>query len=303
MKRILAVLMVLFSLSGCAAGEETNVSGYAPGEGQRLILCTSLEAAVWEPLVTEFQDRTGIWVQVTEASVDAALQVPEEWDVLLAPGADALEGREAEFDPGDRGEPWTGVSASPLVLVYNPKLVRIQLPTGWESLLDAVWQGEIAFADPQGAVSSQYALGLMYRLWGGEGVEAFSRSVPELLEDSQSVTEEVADGSYCLGVVTEEAALTAIDAGYSLELLYPEEGSCVVTDCAGVSAQAPHRKSAEEFMAFLLGEDVQAYLETHCGRRRTGGTADDLPGEAFEDVYSDWESCAGLWTRLREETP
>ncbi len=298
MKRILCAILTLLCLTGCAAQEGADLSGYTPAEEERLILYTSLDAALWEPLVTEFQNRTGIWVQVVQAPAAEAVQTPELWDVLLTSGTDALTGWENAIAGS-----WTGVSQSPLVLIYNPKLVRLQIPTGWSSLLDPVWQEETAFADPRTDTASCYALGLMYGLWGDEGITAFCQTVPDLLENSLAVTEEVADGSYCLGVVTEEAALMAVEAGYNLALLYPEEGSCAVWDCAGISVQAPHRENAEAFLAFLGSSDAQSYMHTHCGRREVGDGLTDIPGSLFTEVYTSWETCAGLWTALREDMP
>ena len=63
MKRLLCLaLMALLLLSGCAQG--TDVSAFAPGEEERLVIYTSHKEEVYGPIIKEFQQRTGIWVEV-----------------------------------------------------------------------------------------------------------------------------------------------------------------------------------------------------------------------------------------------
>ena len=64
MKRVLclaAAFMLL--LSGCAA-TGSDVSDFAPDESERLVIYTSHKEEVYGPIVKEFQQRTGIWVEV-----------------------------------------------------------------------------------------------------------------------------------------------------------------------------------------------------------------------------------------------
>lgn len=59
MKRLLCLaLMALLLLSGCAQG--TDVSAFAPGEEERLVIYTSHKEEVYGPIIKEFQQRTGI---------------------------------------------------------------------------------------------------------------------------------------------------------------------------------------------------------------------------------------------------
>ena len=52
-------------LTGCAAGSGTAAeSALAPAEEDRLVVYTSHKEEVWQPIVREFEERTGIWVDV-----------------------------------------------------------------------------------------------------------------------------------------------------------------------------------------------------------------------------------------------
>ena len=74
MKRALALALtiLLLALSGCAGG--TDVSGFAPGEGERLVIYTSHKEEVYGPIVKEFQQRTGIWVEVVTGGSNELLE-------------------------------------------------------------------------------------------------------------------------------------------------------------------------------------------------------------------------------------
>lgn len=279
MRRILAYFCIAVLLCGCSAGEKTDIGAFAPSGEMRLNVLAALDGSCWESVAKEFQSRTGIWVRMaSEASAG-----DDGWDICLTLGAGSEENT---------------VCRSPLVVIYNPKLVRMQIPTGWESLLDSVWQGQIAFADPDADVTSALALALMHSLLGEEGIEAFSVNVPVLLADQQAVIEAVADGSSCLGIVTESAALIAQSRNYSLSVLYPREGTCAAEVTAQLRERGVHRENAGAFLDFLLGDDAQSYLQTNGCCRPREDTMADVPGELFrEPDMSCWQS---VWESTRE---
>lgn len=279
MKRILAVFCMALMLCGCATGEKNDIEAFHPSRQQCLNVLSALDGDCWEAVTREFQSRSEIWVRMDAGN---SMQ-SDEWDICLTLTA----GMENNM-----------VCLSPLVVVYNPKLVRMQIPTDWDSLLDNVWQGQIAFADPKTDVTGTLALALIYDLLGETGIGAFSANVSTLLENQQTVIEAVTDGSYCLGIVTESAALAAQAQNYSLTVLYPKEGTCVAAVTAQIHSQGEHRENAEGFLDFLVSDDAQNYLQTY-GYFRTGeDTMADIPGEIRWNLdLSCWCSC---WNAVRE---
>lgn len=168
MKRLLCLaLMALLLLSGCAQG--TDVSAFAPGEEERLVIYTSHKEEVYGPIIKEFQQRTGIWVEVvTGGSGELLERIAMEaeggqpaCDLMFGGGVESLAAYEDCFEPctpegvenlrgvglSEEGL-WTPFSSLPLVLIYNTRLVSEGELTGWADLLDPRWQGRIAFADP-----------------------------------------------------------------------------------------------------------------------------------------------------------
>lgn len=162
-----------------------------------LVICTDLEPAVYEPVVKEFEERTGLSVEVLAGTTrevkqrfsDAQKQAgpiaqgngegnaskadtQEEWDLAFGVSAELLDEYHALWLPyessqseeldaryGSTEHVWTGFSVLPLVIMYNTNVVTYrELPVGWESLLEPRWQGHVAFTDPEQSDVSVTAL-------------------------------------------------------------------------------------------------------------------------------------------------
>lgn len=139
--RMLLLALLLALLCGCAASEP--LPDYAPEESQRLILYTSHKKEVWQPIVKEFEARTGVWVTVVEGGSNELLEqlaaktdAPQA-DVMFGGGVESLESYQDLFAPYTcadadailpqyraKDDIWTPFSSLPLVFVYNPKLGR-----------------------------------------------------------------------------------------------------------------------------------------------------------------------------------
>lgn len=293
MKRLLAGLAGLLLLTGCGGRPAADWSSFAPGEEERLVIYTSHPQSLYEPVVKEFEERTGIWVQVETGGTAELLDRLEAekdrpaCDLLFGGGADSLTARRELFAPYISPESehldgalrcadgtWSAFSVVPVVLVYNPVLVRMNPPTGWESLLDPVWRGRIAFASPLVSGGSYTALATMKQVLPDveDVLEAFYRNLDgRVLSEIGAVVDEVADavadGSCTVGVTLESAALEAAEAGRDVALLYPEEGTSAVVDGMAVIAGCAHEENARRFVDFTLGEDAQRYLAENCWRR------------------------------------
>ena len=156
-KWILFPLLAALFLSACQKTERTTE--YTPDESMRLTIYTSHKEEVYMPIVREFEERTGIWVDVITGGTNELLERIEsqqdnvEADVMFGGGVESLKAYEHCFSPYVVGssdsirEPhqaedavWTPFSALPVVLIYNTKLVSPDKITGWSSLSDPIFR-------------------------------------------------------------------------------------------------------------------------------------------------------------------
>ena len=306
MKRALALALtiLLLALSGCAGG--TDVSGFAPGEGERLVIYTSHKEEVYGPIVKEFQQRTGIWVEVVTGGSNELLErIAMEaeggqpaCDLMFGGGVESLAAYEDCFEPctpegvenlrgvglSEEGL-WTPFSSLPLVLIYNTRLVSEGELTGWADLLDPRWKGRIAFADPTVSGSGYTAALTLFSCIEGDDWDILAALVDNLdggaLPDSGDVVESVRSGSRYIGVTLEETALKQLSP--EVAIVYPAEGTSAVPDGCALIKGARHPENARAFLEFVIGRDVQELLVSDLSRRsvRTDVHApEDLPGEA-----------------------
>ena len=255
--RILAVVLLLFLLTGCAG--TAPEPDYAPEDEERLVLYTSHKKEVWWPIVKEFETRTGVWVEVVEGGTNELLerldkeQDAPQADVMFGGGVESLESYRDLFAPYTCAEAdailpqyraqddiWTPFSSLPVVFVYNPKLVRAGEITTWRDLLDPTWKGKIAFAE---------------NLDGKQ------------LESSGAVLSYVAGGQAVVGVTLEETASRHIAAGDELAMVYPADGTSCVPDGCAILNGAPHADNARAFVDFTVSRDVQQLIQEQFCRR------------------------------------
>lgn len=282
--------LALLPLAGCAAPPPAPSPGYAPPEERRLVVYTSHKEEVWRPIVKEFEERTGIWVDVVYGPTSELLEriAQEERapraDVMFGGGAESLAAYQDCFTPyacagSERilerfrapGDLWTPFSALPVVLIYNTKLVEPGEIARWSDLLDPALRGKIAFPDPAVSGSSFTGLATMLYALGEDRDDTIRRFAENLggvqLDSSGSVASAVAGGSALAGVTLEETALKRIAEGMDVAMVYPEDGSSCVPDGSAMVNGAPHGDNARLFLDFTVSPEVQALLVSQFCRR------------------------------------
>ena len=304
--RIAALCALLFLLSACGGQPDGQTAAYAPEEADRLTVYTSHKEEVYGPIVKEFEERTGIWVQVVTGGTNELLaRIAGEadapvCDVIFGGGVESLLSYAGCLEPytcssasslkqGLRPEndAWTPFSSLPVVLIYNTKLVSPGEVTGWADLLDPVWQGKIAFADPTVSGSGYTAAITMLSCLPGDNWDLTSRFVENLngnaLRDSGDVVSMVAVGSRYIGVTLEETALKRQAQGADIAIVYPKEGTSNLPDGAALIDGAPHLENAQAFLEFTQSEDVQSLVVNDFARRSVRADVadrDTLPPES-----------------------
>lgn len=299
-----------------------------PGEKQ-LIVYTSHKEEVYLPIIREFENRTGIWVELhTGGTAEMLSQVKEasaegRCDIMFGGGIESYEAQKDLFmayEPVesemldsiyvDKEGCWTPFTELPIVFVYNKKLVSYsEIPRSWTDIFDSRWKGRIAFADPNNSGTSYTIISTMEQLFREEPESLVPRFYEQLdgriLSSSGQIIPGVSDGTYLIGITLEETARKAMEQDEDIAMLYPEDGTSAVPDGCAMVKNAPHSYNAGKFIDFVVGYDTQKYAVENFYRRsvRTDLTTNSGNTESFmnfdvERSAKEEQEIFALWNAL-----
>ena len=310
-----ALLALAVILASCAFSQEKPApSPFSPDESKRLVIYTSHKEEVYKPIIKEFEEHTGIWVElVTGGSSELLQQIADESekpkaDIMFGGGVESLEAYRDYFSSYvcadsrhideaflSADSRWTPFSSLPVVLIYNTKLVSPEQLTCWSDLLNPDFRGKIAFCDPAISGSSFTGLMTMLSALGGEREEVIAAFADNLddrqAESSGAVLRSVADGTDFVGITLEETAIKYIVSGADIAMVYPGDGTSCIPDASALVKGAPHTENARLFLDFTASEEVQRLLTDSLYRRSVRRDIEPLeeliPADAIPQVSYD----------------
>lgn len=318
----ITVLLWCALLAGCGSNEEAGQSELLPvvKEEDRLVLYTSHKPEVYQPIVEEFENQTGIYVEVRDGGTTELMEDIRNFgqgtvDVMFGGGAESYNAYQDCFDryessasaslnltKADEDRVWTPFSELPLVFIYNTRLVEEDAaPKSWKELLgDEKWKGQLAFADPGTSGTSVTILAAIPQILG----EDPERCIPALASQldgklcggSADVVDSVENGTLRVGITLEETAKKRIAQGAALAVIYPEEGTCVVPDAAAMVKRAPHASNAGTFIDFTVSVPVQRLLQDQMYRRSVRRDLDAASPAEMKIVPFDYD-----WTAQHQD--
>ena len=313
----LAMMMGISSLSVTAFAADDSLE-----DTGKLTLYYSNSTEWADPIIQEFEDQTGIEVSLVQdgtsslfARIKAEAGNPQA-DVVWGGVIDTYRANQdllqeytsSEVDSlkpeaVDPNGYYTGFDMGPMVMIYNTELVpEDEAPTKWSDLLDEKYKGQIACADPTSSSSSFaciMSIILAYGTEDGKGYDFVEDLVHNLdgkvLSSSSGVYKGVSDGEYMVGLTYEEAALRYIESGANIQVVYPEEGTSSSPSGVAVIKDCQNRKSAQMFIDYLSGKEVQSQLGDLYRRSVRTDVEDPETMKAwdeinFVDMDIDWTS-------------
>lgn len=169
----------------------------------------------------------------------------------------------------------TQFSIIPSVIMINNNLVPQNSIHGYMDLLDNLYFGRIAFADPNFSSSSfEHIVNQLYAMGEGDpnkGWDFVSNFIiqlnGQLLSSSRAVFEGVAEGRFAIGLTFEEAAVRYVFQGFPVSIVYPVEGTIAKADGISIIKNAPNIKNAQLFVNFVTSYDIQHFMSSTLHRR------------------------------------
>jgi iron(III) transport system substrate-binding protein len=280
-----AVLAACLPLAACG----TSGSG-----GNTLVLYSGQHEQTTENLVSAFENKTGINVQVRYNDEDLfADQIVAEGknspaDVFYTENSPPLEslaekGLLSRVDAGTlaktpsqfnspAGE-WVAVSARVSVIIYNPSLISAsQLPTHVSQLADPKYKGKLALApgetDFQPIVTAYlHAYGRAATLNWLKKINA--NAAGHVYSDNETIADDVNRGQVAFGVVNQyywyrmRAEIGAGNIHSKITYFAPRDPGYVLdVSGAAILKSSKHQAAAQKFLSFLVSRQAQEIIAT-----------------------------------------
>ena len=291
MFRLFPGLVVLLMVAAC--GGEGNSGRTAASDGaerpvDRVVVYTSRQPHLIEPLFDRFTTETGIAVQFTtdnEASLIerlAAEGARTNADVFVTVDAGNLwfaaeRGLLAELDSGmleaaipaslrDEQGRWFGLSLRARTIMFHPERVDASELSTYEDLADPRWQGRLCLRTSR-KVYNQSLVAMMIETYGVERTEDIVRgwvgnlATNPFASDTQMI-QAIAAGQCDVGIANTSylGRLLADDPDYPVDLFWANQGAGGVhvnVSGAGLTRHAPRPEAGRALIEWLASESAQ----------------------------------------------
>jgi iron(III) transport system substrate-binding protein len=304
MKKYLAIILtalMIFSVSGCGskteqapANPETSTTEEKAPESKSLVVYCPHPVEFINPIIAEFEAKTGISAEVITAGTGELLKRVEAetanplgdvfWGGSLStitPKKDLFENyksanEDAVFDDCKNTEGMmTRFTVIPSVIMINTKLIGDIKVEGYEDVLNPALKGKIAFADPSKSSSSfEHLVNMLYAMGNGnpdngwDYVTKLSKQLDgKLLSGSSAVYKGVADGEYTVGLTFEEGAAKYVKDGAPVKVVYMKEGTISKPDTVQIIKGAKNMDNAKKFIDFVTSQETQTLIANELCRR------------------------------------
>ena len=272
-------LLVTLAFAGCGR------------PGREVVLYTSADSFVAEPIVRDFEKASGIRVVMlgdTEANKGAGLAkklvaerssprcdvywnsellrtlVLKDRDVLAPYASPSAADIPAEFR--DKEGYWHGFAARARVIIYNRKLVADAPPHSLQDFADPKWRGKLCMSNPMFGTATAHLAAVAAALGAGPASDLFRRmkeNQTALVPGNSVVKELVAKGEFAAGLTDTDDAWEAIQSGQPVAMLYPDQaglGTLVFPNSVALIKGARHPVEAKQLIDYLLSRDVEKRL-------------------------------------------
>ncbi|MBI1746742.1 MAG: extracellular solute-binding protein [Acidobacteria bacterium] len=259
---------------------------------QQVVIYTSLDQMLSEPVLREFEQKSGIKVKAvydTEASKTTGLVnrliaekdypkadvfwnseicrtiLLKEKGLLARYRSAAAEDIPEEFK--DAEGYWTGFAARLRVLVYNTNLVaRDEVPQSIFELTQPKWKGHVALANPLFGTTATHMAALFVHLGppkAKEYLRALKANGVIIVEGNSTVRDRVADGEVKIGFTDTDDVTVAIRSGKPVKMIFPDQdavGTLLIPNTIALIKGAPRPDNGKKLIDYLLSREVEESL-------------------------------------------
>lgn len=257
-----------------------------------VVVYTSLDQVFSEPILKEFELRTGIKVKPVydvEASKTTGLvnrliaeksnpQADVFWnsevgrtlvlkdkDILAPYNSPSASDIPSQFK--DANGFWTGFAARARVLIYNTNMLKpAEVPKSIFDLTKPQWKSNVALAYPLFGTTATH-VAAMYAVLGKEKTEQYFKDLKAngvVIVDGNSVSRDVVvQGEVAVGFTDTDDVNVAIQAGKPVKMIFPDKdgiGTLLIPNTVALINNAPHPGEGKKLIDFLLSKEIEGKL-------------------------------------------
>ena len=260
-----------------------------------LVIYTTHSEEMLDVIATAFTEKTGVEVEFINLKGELADRVRSEKD---NPQADIMFGGDTatymllqEEDCYEATQPewadevsdlykeaegyWYGTYRTPMVLFYNSEMMTAEeAPKDWADLADAAYAEKIVTRDSLSSSMRSTICSLVAYNAAQNGeeaawsyVEALSANTKNFYNSGSMMFQAVGKGEAAISMAVINDVITNRDKNeMPLEMVIPESGAVVITDCIAAIKNAPHPNAAAAFIEFVGSEEGQLLTATEFNR-------------------------------------
>jgi len=195
-------------------------------------------------------------------------------DLLMPYRPEGINDLIEDFRNADPDDMYQWAMASGIAIIYNSnEVTEEEAPKTWMDLLDPKWQDRIAIGHP-GFSGFVGVWGVKMReLYGWEYFERMETQRPYIGRSIIDVSTTTAAGETLVGAASSGSSLIAASRGNPVKVIYPSDGTVVVSSPTCILANAPNPNAAKLFSEFLTGtEFADAVANSYGTPIRTGAS-------------------------------
>ncbi len=164
---------------------------------------------------------------------------------------------------------WYGFAARLRIIVVNTKLLQeAEYPRSILELRDPKWRGRAGIAKPLFGTTATH-IAVLFSEWGDARATEFLRAVianqTQVLGGNKQVALAVAGGQLAWGLTDTDDALSQIEAGMPVAIVYPDQaqdglGVMAIPNTLAILKDCPHPEQARALREYLLTPKIETAL-------------------------------------------
>lgn len=281
--KLLLLPVVLFSLTACGNGENSNEVTTAEATDKLVVYSPNSEGII-NAVVPLFEETYGIDVELIQAGTGELMkrlssETNDPYCDVMFGGSqinyvvnkdlfqDYTSAGDAELPEAYQNT--LGYATSYVLdgrcLIVNKDLIGTTTVESYADLLKPELKGKISYGDPANSSSAFSQLANMLLAMGGYESDAAWAYVGNLLEQidcvlspsSSGIYKGVADGEMTVGVSYEDPCAKLVQNGANVNLVYPSEGTVFSPSSMAIVKESKNQINAQTFIDFVISKKVQ----------------------------------------------